>query len=136
MHFSRVDLRPTTSHTSETAPASPTSGDLAPPLEEITEAPNPATSGRQRLSFFYNLRHLRDASAEERLAALRTLQSENRQASAATIDVDRERRLSSRLRDAFRIRTRREGYGDNTAIPEGETDRDPMERRRTGTFAE
>jgi hypothetical protein len=74
---------------------------------------------------------MRDASAEERLQALRTFHEQNQQA-GVTADADRERRISSRLRDAFRVRTRRQG-GDNAPIPEVEPETDPLERRRTDT---
>jgi hypothetical protein len=116
---------------------SATSGDLPPPLDEITGAANPATAARQRGSlavYFHNLRHMRDATAEERLAELRRLHSANQEAGATgrATDVDRERRLSTRLRDAFRIRTRRQ-EGDNASVSEAEPQAEPLEQGSTGT---
>ena len=116
---------------------SATSGDLPPPLDEITGAANPATAARQRGSlavYFHNLRHMRDATAEERLAELRRLHSANQEAGATgrATDVDRERRLSTRLPDAFRIRTRRQ-EGDNASVSEADPQAEPLEQGSTGT---
>ncbi|KAF7586877.1 hypothetical protein BBP40_008206 [Aspergillus hancockii] len=59
-----------------------------------------------------NARRMRDATVEERLAALRTVREENRN-SAENEDAEERQRLRSRvatrLRDRFRIRTRRHG---------------------------
>ena len=61
---------------------------------------------------------MRDATVEERLAALRSVRAENhRQTQEATTDESDERNrrrsgLATRLRDRFRIRTQAHGDGE------------------------
>jgi hypothetical protein len=116
----RHDLRPATSHASDTAAATSTEGDdLPPPLAETegaadtTEAEGAADSTnpqRRRMTRFLDLHRLRHAPPDERIAALRRLRAESRQQHGeATDDVEersRRSRLTGRLREAFRIRTR------------------------------
>lgn len=59
-----------------------------------------------------NVRRMRDASVEERLAALRTVRQANRDTAAAAATGEtqtRRRRLSGRFRERFRILTRQHG---------------------------
>lgn len=73
--------------------------------------PDPTSGHRRRLSNYLhgplNARRMRDASVEERIAALRSVREEaTTNPPAATEDADRRRsRLTQRLRDRFRIRT-------------------------------
>ncbi|KAF1837275.1 hypothetical protein BDW02DRAFT_157073 [Decorospora gaudefroyi] len=112
----RVDLRPVTSHDSS---ASHDPDQLAPPLNPGTE-----TSHRRRTAFrdILSLRQRPNASAEERIIALRRLREQRRNqsgdvaagsANASTEDVAnsrdrRARRISARLSDVFAGRSRRE----------------------------
>ncbi|KAI9037979.1 RING-H2 finger protein [Aspergillus affinis] len=94
--------------------------------DESTEGPAQATNestadashqrGHHRLSNYLhgslNARRMRDASVEERLAALRSVREEaNQNAQNADNDeqVRRRSRLTARLKDKFRIRTRAHG---------------------------
>ena len=52
---------------------------------------------------------MREATVEERLAALRSVREENRNSIENEEERQRRGRLTSRLRDRFRIRTRRHG---------------------------
>ncbi|RFU32666.1 hypothetical protein B7463_g3653, partial [Scytalidium lignicola] len=125
----RLDLRPETSHASgaeATAEGTTENGELPPPLGETDEANNGTSAGEsshpRRISRFIELHRLRHAPAEERIAALRRLRNETREATnsegaaAATSETveaqddseetGRRARLASRLRDKLRIRTR------------------------------
>ncbi|KAL4807255.1 hypothetical protein BDV18DRAFT_137218 [Aspergillus unguis] len=76
---------------------------------------------RNRLSSYLhgtlNARRMRDASVEERLAALRSVREEaNRDAENGNEHDERRRnRLTARLRERFRIRTRAHGAHDEAA---------------------
>jgi hypothetical protein len=107
---SRHNLNPVKSNTSETAdPAAQTteSSELPPPLAaEEGEASNPQ---RRRVSRFVDLARLRHAPPHERIAALRQLREQSRREPTAPEDAEetsRRTRLTNRLRDTFRIRTR------------------------------
>ena len=52
---------------------------------------------------------MREATVEERLAALRSVREENRNSIENEEERQRRGRLTSRLRDRVRIRTRRHG---------------------------
>ncbi|KAF2191356.1 hypothetical protein K469DRAFT_656174 [Zopfia rhizophila CBS 207.26] len=115
----RVDLRPTTSRTTagedEQDPDS-----LAPPLQPEAEA---STRRRSALRDILSLRSHPNASAEERISALRRLREQHRNqsgdVSGANLSVNgssddvanvrRSRRISARLHDVFNVRTRRNG---------------------------
>jgi len=114
----RVDLRPAPSVAAETAPAA--DGELPPPLTE-TEAGDPSTRAqRSRASRILDLAHMRHAPAHERIAALRQLRVEQqREGGGSATDVEergRSSRLTGRLRDVFRIRTRTESVPDETDL--------------------
>ncbi|KAF4627481.1 hypothetical protein G7Y89_g10674 [Cudoniella acicularis] len=107
----RHDLRPDTSGTSNTVD----SDDLPPPLEGDHEAEaeaedGTAPHGRRRMSRFLDLNRLRHAPPDERIAALRELREQSRTDAEPMEDpeeqISRRARLTSRLRDTFRIRTR------------------------------
>lgn len=133
MFYSRHDLRPVRSNTSEhpstadvdagEAAASATEAELPPPLE-AEEGANNNTSSRRR-SRFLDLHRLRHAPAEERIAALRQLreqsqqerEGENATTGASERNVDgsgvvaaeeqsRRARVTGRLRNVFGVRTR------------------------------
>ncbi|KAF2198511.1 hypothetical protein GQ43DRAFT_378447 [Delitschia confertaspora ATCC 74209] len=126
----RVDLRPTTSRS--------TNGDnpdaLAPPLHPDTEVSH---RRRSALRDILTLRHRPNASAEERISALRRLREQrNRQhdeamssgnpgaspSSEDVTDVRRSRRISARLHDVFSVRTRRREDEDGAPPTEGSND--------------
>ncbi|CAK7564916.1 MAG: hypothetical protein SEPTF4163_002821 [Sporothrix epigloea] len=102
----RLDLRPNNADADSS---------LAPPLD--AEASTPGTGNRRRTRIF-ELHYLRYATAEERIEALRQYRAEtqaengavaagNASADAGAAGEDHSRdRLSRRLRDKFRIRTR------------------------------
>ena len=115
----RIDLRPTTSHSSDQdADNASRSSSYAPPLAE-NDGVVGAAGGRaaHRQSTLRNILHMR--SAEERRAALRELREEElgqTQETGQNNDVARRRnRVATRLHDAFRVRTRR---GANAAPEE------------------
>ncbi|KAI9878222.1 MAG: hypothetical protein M1830_001525 [Pleopsidium flavum] len=157
----RIDLRPTTSHENGEGETTPDGEGLPPPLTDFnndnagfgTPEGGP-TSRRQRnglslyLQHTLNIRRMHDATPEERLAALRRLRTVNRAShptGSSTEDgsgeSSRGNRLSMRLRDAFRIRTRPEGgsHVDDSATPApvaaGSQNPASTGRIRTGTFA-
>jgi hypothetical protein len=122
-NLSRHDLRPVTSSTSDpTDPTSPTAegSELPPPLavnegsengaETVAESDNASASPqRRRVSRFLDLNRLRNAPPDERIAALRRLREQSQQDGESAEDVEepsRRARLTGRLRDTFRIRTR------------------------------
>jgi hypothetical protein len=113
---SRVDLRPVNSHDSS---ASQNQDELAPPLN-----PDVETSHRRRTALrdILSFRQLPNASAEERIGALRRLRDQRRNQSGDLPDESgnpsvenvanardrRSRRISTRLSDVFVARARRE----------------------------
>ncbi|KAI9704014.1 MAG: hypothetical protein M1820_005635 [Bogoriella megaspora] len=126
----RIDLRPTTSHSSNPDDdAASHSESFAPPLAETADGEAAGASGAsRRLSILRNVLHLR--TAEERAAALRELRENeevaaDRQGSTDNADAIRRRhRLTTRLHDVFRIRTRRRGAdpaAENPGTPRGES---------------
>ena len=136
MHFptvtnsiSRHDLRPVTSATD---PASPTAegaegSELPPPLAANEGSEHGADNGaeaesynassnhqRRRVSRFLDLNRLRHAPPDERIAALRRLREQSQRDGEGVEDVEepsRRARLTGRLRDTFRIRTRAQNEG-------------------------
>ncbi|KAL9094675.1 MAG: hypothetical protein Q9165_002944 [Trypethelium subeluteriae] len=108
----RIDLRPRTSHSLEQERDDASqSGSFAPPLAENDESEGGA-AGRttRRMSMLRNVLHMR--TAEERAAALRAIREEqeegDRQEASESNDAARRRnRLTTRLQDVFRVRTRR-----------------------------
>jgi len=126
----RIDLRPapTNDPNSPISPTSPTGegenadAPLAPPLEAEQSEQNsePDSNQRGHAARILELTRLRHAPAQERIAALRQLRTEQRQnqsdatATTATTGTEttaergRRARLTGRLRDVFRIRTRAE----------------------------
>ncbi|KAF2268126.1 hypothetical protein CC78DRAFT_37048 [Lojkania enalia] len=119
----RVDLRPTTSRTTEGS-EDLDNVSLAPPLQPDAEQSNRRHS---TLRDILSLRSRPNASAEERISALRRLREQRRNqsredaagsANASTEDVAnvrRSRRISARFHEAFSIRTRRGGQEDTAA---------------------
>jgi hypothetical protein len=114
-YTSRHDLRPTTSGTDGTDGVD---GDELPPPLSITEGDGHSTDRnssegdaphRRRMSRFVDLRRLRHAPPDERIAALRSFREESQRDVAPVEDTEersRRARLTSRLRDTFHIRTR------------------------------
>lgn len=117
--LSRHDLRPVatepTAEGSELPPPLSTTEDGTPPTASTSTSPVPAgeedTHQRHRASRFLDLHRLRTAPPDERIAALRRLREQSRQDGDEVDDVEeptRRARLTGRLRDTFRIRTRRQ----------------------------
>ncbi|KAL2012828.1 hypothetical protein VTN00DRAFT_353 [Thermoascus crustaceus] len=82
--------------------------------DQINDSAN--TRHRRGLSTYLhdtlNVRRMRDATVEERIAALRSVRQANQDSSNAGENAETQRRrsrLASRLRDRFRIRTRQHG---------------------------
>ncbi|KAL4889369.1 hypothetical protein BDV59DRAFT_186720 [Aspergillus ambiguus] len=108
----RIDLNPARPE-GEANPDETEAG--AAPESPREGTPDPTTGHRHRRLSSYlhgplNARRMRDASVEERLAALRSVREEatNPTAEGEAADVDegrRRSRLTQRLRDRFRIRT-------------------------------
>lgn len=111
--------------------------DLNPPQEEQEEeqgtdshpqtrdqTPERAQTRQRRLTGYFsstlNARRMREATVEERLAALRTVREEANRSGGDAEDADEQRwrnRLSTRLRERFRIRTRPH-EGDQSDTPQ------------------
>jgi len=107
---SRHDLRPT-----PVEGATAEGEDLPPPLSpteggEAAIVPEAGNPQRRRVSRFLDLHRLRTAPPAERIAALRQLREQSQRDGEPTEAVTETSRpgLSSRLRDTFRIRTRRQ----------------------------
>ncbi|KAL2066411.1 hypothetical protein VTL71DRAFT_2482 [Oculimacula yallundae] len=107
----RHDLRPVTTATSTAE------GEFPPPLSANDDADRVSSEGsahqRRRISRFLDLNRLRHAPPDERIAALRQLREESQRAGGEPLSSDdiaeeptRRARLTNRLRDTFRIRTR------------------------------
>src|ERR1700761_3279053 len=120
MENSRIDLRPATSRSNaaEPSPAEPDATFL-PPLEQSTDQVNRRASRRQSLIWdLLNPRLMRDASPQERIAALRRVREERRASQTEEAEARRLRRLTTRLHDVFSIRTPR---NRSPAASDGET---------------
>ncbi|KAI9375340.1 hypothetical protein BJX61DRAFT_539898 [Aspergillus egyptiacus] len=102
----------------------PEGQEAAAAVAATTTTPQPAEetpTHRRRLSNYLhgplNARRMRDASVEERLAALRSVREEADATRGTEAETDEQRRrrhrLTARLREKFRIRTR--AHGEDTA---------------------
>ncbi|KAE8389355.1 hypothetical protein BDV23DRAFT_157396 [Aspergillus alliaceus] len=113
----RIDLNPTQAEGESEHPEGEEHLETQPenPSEQTTEESHHRHQHRRLSSYLHgtlNARRMRDATVEERLAALRSVREENRNNAANENAEERQRhrsRLTSRLRDRFRIRTRRHG---------------------------
>lgn len=104
---SRIDLNPS----KEEGQDAQETENPAEPQEPEPEAAQPRQPRRLTgyLQSTLNARRMRDATVEERLAALRSVREEAHRESVEGNEEAEERRrtrLSTRLRDRFRIRTR------------------------------
>ncbi|KAI9048136.1 hypothetical protein LZ554_007931 [Drepanopeziza brunnea f. sp. 'monogermtubi'] len=115
----RHDLRPPTSAGPNVEGATNADGELPPPLslnEGGVNSEGEGTHHRHRVSRLLDLSRLRHAPPDERIAALRQLREETQRTGESTTEVaeepSRRARLTRRLRDTFRIRTR--AQNDNT----------------------
>jgi hypothetical protein len=105
---SRVDLRPVSSHSTTSSAAGADPDHLAPPLQ------SDADLSRRRRSVMRDILSFRsrpDASADERISALRRLREQRRNRSEEGVDEEaatqrRNKRLSVRLSDVFSGRRR------------------------------
>lgn len=111
--YSRIDLRPAETNTAEPEQAAEEDPALPPPLTETEGADAQVHPSRGRLSRRLDAALMRNASSHERIAALRQHRQQQLESGATTAgpDVEHEEqsrrvRLTGRLRDAFRIRTR------------------------------
>lgn len=111
--------------------AEPETGEGAEATETAAQASNESTAdgphqrSHHRLTNYLhgslNARRMRDASVEERLAALRSVREEANQGEQSADNeeqVRRRSRLASRLKERFRIRTRAHGE-DGGETPRG-----------------
>lgn len=114
---SRIDLNPPQAETEQTEGAA---GAADTETTEPAAAPTPETETTQtrhsrRLTDYLhgplNARRMRDATVEERLAALRRVREANQSAG----EEGRRTRLTTRLRERFRIRTRAHGEAEAEA---------------------
>jgi hypothetical protein len=113
----RIDLNPPQEETEQTEETGEHQ-EPAPPANQETQA---SRHTHRRLTNYLhgplNARRMRDATVEERLAALRHVREANQgQDQAEPTPEGTRRRLTTRLRDRFRIRTRAHGVE-----PEAET---------------
>ncbi|KAH6610163.1 ring finger domain-containing [Trichoderma cornu-damae] len=111
----RLDLRPEASEQNDTA-ASDMNSALPPPLVlEGEDGEGSHAHHRNRISRFFDINRLRQATAEEQMEALRQMRSTRQDDAEApeaggVHDAERERgqraHLSAKLKEKFRIRTR------------------------------
>lgn len=111
--YSRIDLRPAETNTAEPDQTAEEDAALPPPLTETEGADAQVHPSRGRLSRRLDATLMHNASSHERIAALRQLRQQQLDSGAPTAGPDAEReeqsrraRLTGRLRDAFRIRTK------------------------------
>lgn len=107
---SRIDLNPP----KEGENGEQQEGENAEHAEETaggTITPADAAQGRHghRLTNYLNVRRMHSASVEERLAALRRVREANQGQAADEASRPSRNRLTTRLRERFRIRTRAHG---------------------------
>jgi len=101
----RVDLRPTTSRNSTDDPSS------EPPLTDLPPDTNTPSNSRSRtglstyLHHTLNIHRMRDATPQERIAALRRLRTQQQEAQAEASERPRNR-MSARLSRAFHFGSR------------------------------
>ncbi|CAG8010641.1 unnamed protein product [Penicillium olsonii] len=109
----RIDLNPPQAETEQTegTPDAETTETAAAPAA-APETENTQTRHSRRLTDYLhgplNARRMRDATVEERLAALRRVREANQSAG----EEGRRTRLTTRLRERFRIRTRAHGEAE------------------------
>lgn len=101
--LSRLDLRPSQDEGGDVGNEGDENSESPPLGADAGEAGDHANSSRRR-SRFFDLARLRYAPVEERIEALRQLRTEQHQGLAE--DGHGRAKLSDRLRDRFRIRTR------------------------------
>ncbi|KAJ5320204.1 hypothetical protein N7508_000487 [Penicillium antarcticum] len=111
----RIDLNPPKEETEETEETGERQ-EPEPPANQETQA---SRHTHRRLTNYLhgplNARRMRDATVEERLAALRRVREANQdQDQAEPTPEGTRRRLTTRLRDRFRIRTRAHGESEET----------------------
>lgn len=121
---SRLDLRPP-NEGSDDSPAADESGELPPPLEAEAGGNEHQTASQRnrRSSRLLDLHRLRHASVEERIEILRRHRSAQQETSHAgdhegeTSERHHRSRLSDKLRDKFKIRTRTQPPGRTAPDP-------------------
>jgi hypothetical protein len=126
---SRHDHRPVTSateNTENTASTTAEGSELPPPLavegEEATSTGEGSGSSHQRrgVARLLDLNRLRHAPPDERIAALRQLREQSQREGEQPEDVEetsRRARLTNRLRDTFRVRTREQATTPPASSP-------------------
>jgi len=104
----RVDLRPQASRSEPAENGISGAEDLPPPLSESTDPSARRGSRRQSLIMsILNPRAMRDATPQQRLAALRQVRQERQSTPAEDAEARSRRRLTLRLQDVFSIHTTR-----------------------------
>jgi hypothetical protein len=126
---SRHDLRPVTSVTENTDNTVSTTGEgegseLPPPLGaeagETADEASGSTHQRRGVARLLDLNRLRHAPPDERIAALRQLREQSQREGEQAEDVEetsRRARLTNRLRDTFRVRTRAQNVTPPASSP-------------------
>lgn len=133
---SRVDLRPTTStEDPDAAAADPTTDTLAPPLQ----SDDPATRRHSTLRDILSFRARPNASADERISALRRLREQRRNGSGEVVsgsanvsseDVAQDRRRNKRM--SFFGRRRGEGVDASSSNAQPARTEESPARERGG----
>lgn len=113
---SRIDLNPAKTEENGEEGENPEHPEETPAEGTATPTAEATQSRHNRLTNYLhghgplNARRMRNATVEERLAALRRVREENQDEAANQNDARPNRaRLTTRLRDRFRIRTRAHG---------------------------
>lgn len=98
-------------------PISPEAGETT---EEASGEASGSTHQRRGVARLLDLNRLRHAPPDERIAALRQLREQSQREGAPTEDVEeisRRARLTNRLRDTFRVRTRAQNITPPASSP-------------------
>lgn len=85
---------------------------IAPPLQGLPLRSDRDQRSRRDTATFAGLRSVATGSREDRIAALRRLRQQRRGQSETAEQEEERRGLATRLRERFRIRTRRQGEDD------------------------
>ena len=120
LHHSRIDLNPPKAEENGEQEGEHAEHPQETPEEPATPAETPARHSHSRLTNYLNARRMRNATVEERLAALRHVREASQDEQPPTDDASTQRsrnRLSTRLRDKFRVRTSAHGLEPPTASP-------------------
>jgi hypothetical protein len=113
----RIDLRPAATRDETSEPQFPPP--LDPDVVAMRRTSRRASGLQSGMWDLLNPVRMADATAQERLDALRHVREYRRTTPAEEAEARRRRRLTARLQDVFHIRTKARGVSSDEDIPEG-----------------